>query len=71
MTILCLHVNLKLKFILTCINEYQIYLLAHLKGSKASKEEYPARGFIVVSMDSHPRKTEDGIEILPWKVFLE
>jgi len=22
-------------------------------------------------MDSAPRKTEDGIEILPWRIFLE
>jgi hypothetical protein len=35
------------------------------------KEEYQARGYIVVSMDTNPRRTEDGIEILPWKVFLD
>jgi uncharacterized protein len=43
----------------------------HLKGIRAFKEEYQARRYIVVSMDPHPRKTEDGIEILPWKVFLD
>jgi len=25
----------------------------------------------VVSMDTNPRRTEDGIEILPWQVFLD
>jgi len=43
----------------------------HLKGIRAFKEEYQARSNIVVSMDTTPRKTEDGIEILPWQVFLE
>jgi len=43
----------------------------HLKGIRAFKEEYQARSYIVVSMDTNPRKTEDGIEILPWQVFLD
>jgi uncharacterized protein len=43
----------------------------HMKGIRAFKEEYQARSYLVVSMDPHPRKTEDGIEILPWKVFLD
>jgi predicted AAA+ superfamily ATPase len=43
----------------------------HLKGIRAFKEEYQARSYIVVSLDTHPRRTEDGIEILPWKVFLD
>ena len=43
----------------------------HLNGIRAFKEEYPALGYIVVSMDTNPRKTEDGIEILPWKAFLD
>ena len=43
----------------------------HLRGMRAFKEEYAARHYIVVSMDSAPRKTEDGIEILPWRIFLE
>ena len=43
----------------------------HLKGIRAFKEEYQARGYIVVSMDANPRRTQDRIEILPWKVFLD
>ena len=39
-------------------------------GIRAFKEEYQARSYIVVSMDTNPRRTEDGIEILPWQVFL-
>jgi predicted AAA+ superfamily ATPase len=42
----------------------------HLKGIRVFKEEYAARRYIVVSMDSKPRKTADGIDILPWKIFL-
>jgi uncharacterized protein len=43
----------------------------HLKGIRAFMEEYSPRRCIVVSMDPSPRKTEDGIEILPWEVFLD
>ena len=43
----------------------------HLKGIRAFKEEYHASSYIVVSMDSNPRRTEDGVEILPWHVFLD
>ena len=43
----------------------------HLKGIRAFKEEHTARRYIVVSMDPTPRQTDDGLEILPWKVFLE
>ncbi len=43
----------------------------HLKGIRAFKEEYVARRYIVVSMDPHPRKTADGIDILPWNIFLD
>jgi predicted AAA+ superfamily ATPase len=42
----------------------------HLKGIRAFKEEYKARQYIVVSMDPKPRKTTDGIDILPWNIFL-
>lgn len=38
---------------------------------RAFKEEYHARSCIVVSMDTSPRRTEGGIEILPWHVFLD
>jgi len=43
----------------------------HLKGLRQFKEEYSVRRSILVSLDSTPRKTEDGIEILPWRRFLE
>ena len=43
----------------------------HLKGMRALKEEKITKNHIVVSRDAHIRKTEDGIEILPWKIFLE
>jgi predicted AAA+ superfamily ATPase len=43
----------------------------HMKGIRAFKEEYQSRNYIVVSMDINPRKTEDGIEILPWQLFLD
>jgi len=44
---------------------------AHLKGLRRLKEEYAVRRSILVSLDLKPRKTEDNIEILPWKIFLE
>ncbi len=44
---------------------------SHLKGMRRFREEYTTRRSIVVSLDSAPRKTADGIEILPWKIFLK
>jgi len=43
----------------------------HLKGIRAFKQEYPAKHFIVVSMEPRPRQTEDGINLIPWEIFLE
>jgi predicted AAA+ superfamily ATPase len=43
----------------------------HLKGLRRFKEEYQVKRCILVSMDSKSRQTEDRIEILPWRVFLE
>ena len=43
----------------------------HLKGLRAFKEEKIASRYIVVSQDSSRRVTEDGVEILPWRKFLE
>jgi predicted AAA+ superfamily ATPase len=43
----------------------------HLKGMRAFKEEYAARRYIVISLDPKPRKTIDGIDILPWEIFLD
>jgi uncharacterized protein len=42
----------------------------HLKGIRAFKEEAAARRYIVVSRDPEPRRTVDGIDILPWEIFL-
>ncbi|MBI3987857.1 MAG: ATP-binding protein [Lentisphaerae bacterium] len=43
----------------------------HLKGLRAFKEEHPAGTYVLVSLDPAPRRTADGIDILPWRVFLE
>lgn len=41
----------------------------HLKGLRAFGEEHPCNKKILVSCDPLPRKTSDGIDILPWQVF--
>ena len=41
-----------------------------LKGIRAFKEETSMKHYIVVSMEDAPR-TVDGIEVWPWKTFLE
>ncbi|TVQ98201.1 MAG: ATP-binding protein [Desulfovibrionales bacterium] len=43
----------------------------HLKGLRAWKEEHPPSRCILVSQAHASRITEDDIEILPWKVFLD
>ena len=43
----------------------------HLRGLRRFGEEYTTRRRIVVALEPKPRKTADGIEILPWRVFLE
>jgi len=43
----------------------------HLRGLRAFREEYPVRRAILVSLDPRPRTTDDGIDILPWEVFLQ
>ncbi|MBM4047620.1 MAG: ATP-binding protein [Planctomycetes bacterium] len=42
----------------------------HLRGLRALKEDIPVKRAILVSRVSRPRKTEDGIEVLPWDHFL-
>jgi len=42
----------------------------HLSGLQALREEGKFKRFILVSRDERPRKL-DGIEILPWREFLE
>jgi predicted AAA+ superfamily ATPase len=43
----------------------------HLRGLRRFKEEYKVRKSILVTLDSRARKTDDQIDILPWKIFLE
>lgn len=43
----------------------------HLKGLRALKEESLFERYLVVSLDSAKRQTDDGIEIVPWRIFLE
>jgi predicted AAA+ superfamily ATPase len=42
----------------------------HCKGLVAFADEYKTRRRILVSCDPRPRLTDQGIEIMPWKVFL-
>lgn len=42
----------------------------HLKGLRALKDEKIFKKYYLVSLDSTTRRTEDGIEIWPWKDFL-
>lgn len=43
----------------------------HLTGLRAFKEEHPGTRCIAVSRDPFLRRTRDGIEIMPWRLFLE
>lgn len=43
----------------------------HMKGIRALKEEDLFKRYIIVCQSSQRRVTEDGIEILPWEVFLD
>lgn len=42
----------------------------HARGLRAFKEEHSARHYVLVTLDPKPR-TVEGIEVLPWRVFLE
>ena len=43
----------------------------HLKGLRSLVEDHPGVGRrIVASLESRPRRTEDGIDILPAEVFV-
>ena len=52
------------------VKSAQMVTSRHMKGLRAFKEEYAARRYVMVSMDSRPRKTSDGVDILPWDEFL-
>jgi hypothetical protein len=40
-----------------------------LKGLRALGEEHRVRHRLVVSREKIPRRTEDGIDLLPWQDF--
>ena len=42
----------------------------HLKGLRALKEEGLIERYVIVSLDPEKRMTADGIQIYPWKLFL-
>lgn len=42
----------------------------HLRGLRALKQEGLHRRYVVVSLDPTRRRTEDGIEIWPWREFI-
>lgn len=42
-----------------------------LKGIRAFREEHPVGRAVVVASVPAPRRTEDGIDILPWQEFLD
>lgn len=43
----------------------------HMKGLRAFQEEHATTRCLLVSCDPFPRRTPDGIEIMPWRIFLE
>ena len=43
----------------------------HTSGLRALMGDTPVRRAIVVCQESEPRKTDSGIEVLPWRNFLE
>ncbi len=43
----------------------------HLKGLRALAADHRVGRRLVVSLDQRPRRTEDGIEILPWRAFAQ
>lgn len=43
----------------------------HLRGLRAFKEEHRSRRYLLVTLDKAPRRTADGIDVLPWREFLD
>jgi predicted AAA+ superfamily ATPase len=44
----------------------------HLKGLRELRRDHGSLEHrVVVSLDPHPRRTDDGIEILPYRIFTE
>ncbi len=44
---------------------------AHTRGIRALLEEHPVKHAIVVSLEKYPRILESGLEVLPWREFLD
>ena len=42
-----------------------------LKGLRAFKEENVVKDYIIVCRELFERRTDDGIRIMPWKLFLD
>jgi predicted AAA+ superfamily ATPase len=42
-----------------------------LRGMRALADEYTVRRLVVVSFETQPRTAAGGIEVLPWRLFLE
>jgi hypothetical protein len=42
-----------------------------LHGLRALREEHRVRRAVVVSLERQPRTIEPGIEVLPWRAFVE
>ncbi len=42
-----------------------------LRGVRALADEHTVRRLIVVSLETQPRTAAGGIEVLPWRLFLE
>jgi uncharacterized protein len=53
------------------VKSTQLASQKHLKGLRALKEEKLQQAYILVSLDPISRKTDDGIQIFPWKIFLK
>lgn len=42
-----------------------------LRGLRALAEDHRVKRRVVVCLESQPRRLDDGIEILPWRIFLD
>ena len=42
-----------------------------MRSLRSLNEEFTVREAVVVCMESEPRRTEDGIHILPWRYFVD
>lgn len=45
--------------------------IGHLRALRSLKAEFPVEHALVVSRESEPRRLADGIEVLPWRHFLD